>query len=140
MRSVVLLPAPFGPRKPVTRPDSTANDRSLTASTLPKRLLRPSNWMAVELTGTTYGISATLEAAHLGGVRALGLEVVAQRSEVVLAVVADERRAQGVRPVDQEQPQPAPQHAVAPQPPHPPAQVARRLPDGLAVWPAGAVP
>src|SRR4051812_26509854 len=117
MRSVVLLPAPFGPRKPVTRPDSTANDRSLTASTLPKRLLRPSNWMAVELTGTTYGISATLEAAHLGGVRALGLEVVAQRSEVVLAVVADDWRVPGVHPRDPEHPPTARQKAGGPPPP-----------------------
>ena len=41
MRRVVLLPAPFGPRKPVTRPASTANERSETAWTLPKRLLIP---------------------------------------------------------------------------------------------------
>ena len=42
MRSVVLLPAPFGPRKPVTRPDSTVNERSRTACTFPKCLQTPS--------------------------------------------------------------------------------------------------
>src|ERR671914_468649 len=40
-RSVVLLPAPLGPRKPVTRPASTSNDKSLKACTLPKCLLNP---------------------------------------------------------------------------------------------------
>src|SRR5690606_41383861 len=34
MRSVVVLPAPFGPRKPVTLPGSTTNDRLSTALTL----------------------------------------------------------------------------------------------------------
>ena len=31
MRSVVVLPAPFGPRKPVTAPERTLNERSSTA-------------------------------------------------------------------------------------------------------------
>ena len=34
-RSVVLLPAPFGPRKPVTRPASTSKLSPLTAWTFP---------------------------------------------------------------------------------------------------------
>ena len=38
---VVVLPAPFGPRKPVTVPGSTLNDRSLTAILSPYRLLSP---------------------------------------------------------------------------------------------------
>jgi len=38
---VVVLPAPFGPRNPVIRPDSTANDSWSTASLSPKRLVRP---------------------------------------------------------------------------------------------------
>src|SRR6476620_689950 len=33
MRSVVVFPAPLGPRKPVTRPGLTVNDRSSTART-----------------------------------------------------------------------------------------------------------
>jgi hypothetical protein len=31
IRMVVVLPAPFGPRKPVTRPGLMENDRSSTA-------------------------------------------------------------------------------------------------------------
>ena len=42
MRSVVVFPAPFGPRKPVTVPGSSANDRSSTATSLPKRLVSES--------------------------------------------------------------------------------------------------
>src|ERR1700691_3695029 len=41
MRSVVVLPDPLGPRKPVTRPGSTVNDRSSTARTGPKCLESP---------------------------------------------------------------------------------------------------
>src|SRR5690242_6191167 len=41
MRSVVVLPAPFGPRKPVTRPGSTVNDRLSTALTFLYTLVRP---------------------------------------------------------------------------------------------------
>src|SRR5688572_23343167 len=37
MRSVVDLPAPFGPRRPVMRPSSARNVTSRTAVTLPKR-------------------------------------------------------------------------------------------------------
>ena len=40
IRSVVLLPAPLGPRKPVSRPGATEKLSPETASTLPKRLLR----------------------------------------------------------------------------------------------------
>src|SRR3954454_11324914 len=40
MRSVVDLPAPLGPRKPVTRPGSTANERSRTAWTGAKLFVR----------------------------------------------------------------------------------------------------
>src|SRR3712207_2863270 len=41
MRSVVVLPAPLGPRKPVMDPGSTVKLRSETARTAPKLLLRP---------------------------------------------------------------------------------------------------
>src|SRR4051812_16631311 len=41
IRSVVVLPAPFGPRNPVTRPGSTVKDRSLTAARSPYRLVSP---------------------------------------------------------------------------------------------------
>src|SRR5687768_17151656 len=36
MRRLVVLPAPFGPRNPVTTPGSTANVRPSTARTAPK--------------------------------------------------------------------------------------------------------
>ncbi len=35
MRMVVDLPAPLGPRKPVTTPGTTSNDRSSTAVKAP---------------------------------------------------------------------------------------------------------
>jgi hypothetical protein len=38
---VVDLPAPFGPRKPVTMPGLTVNDRSSTASLWPYRFDSP---------------------------------------------------------------------------------------------------
>ena len=41
MRSVVVFPAPLGPRKPVTDPGSTVKLRSSTARTAPKVLVRP---------------------------------------------------------------------------------------------------
>ncbi len=46
MRIVVVLPAPFGPRKPTTSPGSTLNERSSTARTAPKRLVRLVHVMA----------------------------------------------------------------------------------------------
>jgi hypothetical protein len=45
MRRLVVLPAPLGPRKPVTRPGSTVKLRSETASTEPKRFVAPANSM-----------------------------------------------------------------------------------------------
>src|SRR2546430_7778270 len=41
IRSVVVLPAPLGPRKPVTRPGSTVNDRWSTALTRRYCLVSP---------------------------------------------------------------------------------------------------
>ena len=40
-RIVVVLPAPLGPRNPVTRPRGTANDNPSTAVTSPNRFVRP---------------------------------------------------------------------------------------------------
>ena len=42
MRSVVVFPAPFGPRKPLTVPGSSENDRLSTATMFPKRLVSES--------------------------------------------------------------------------------------------------
>src|SRR4051795_2177336 len=53
MRSVVVLPAPFGPRKPVTWPGSTVAERSETAATVPNRLVSPVNSI-----GTPVGMAA----------------------------------------------------------------------------------
>jgi hypothetical protein len=41
IRSVVVFPAPFGPRNPVTRPGSTVNDKSSTALTPRYSFLSP---------------------------------------------------------------------------------------------------
>ena len=40
MRSVVVLPAPLGPSRPVTTPSAAEKETSSTAVTLPKRLCR----------------------------------------------------------------------------------------------------
>src|SRR4051812_47481136 len=42
-RIVVVLPAPFGPRKPVTMPGSTEKVRSSTARVVPNTLVSPDN-------------------------------------------------------------------------------------------------
>jgi hypothetical protein len=41
MRRVVVLPAPFGPRNPVSTPGSTSKVSALTAVTAPYRLVSP---------------------------------------------------------------------------------------------------
>ena len=45
IRSVVVFPAPLGPRSPTTRPGASCTVRSSTATTSPKRLVRPSKAM-----------------------------------------------------------------------------------------------
>src|SRR5579871_3752965 len=46
IRSVVVLPAPFGPRKPVIVPGARANESESTASTEPNRFVRDSTTTA----------------------------------------------------------------------------------------------
>jgi hypothetical protein len=41
VRTVVVFPAPFGPRKPNTSPRPISKETSLNATRLPKRLPRP---------------------------------------------------------------------------------------------------
>ena len=41
VRTVVVLPAPFGPRKPNTSPRPTSNETSSKATRSPNRLLSP---------------------------------------------------------------------------------------------------
>src|SRR5689334_15575306 len=43
MLTMVGLPRPFGPRRPVIHPRSTPSESSATASSPPKRLLMPSS-------------------------------------------------------------------------------------------------
>src|SRR5690349_4041722 len=58
-RMVVDLPAPLGPRKPVTRPGSTVNDSPSTARVAPYRLVsRCTSIMIPTMAGTP--------AAHIG--------------------------------------------------------------------------
>src|SRR5882757_5812346 len=45
-RIVVVLPAPFGPRKPVTMPGRTSKLRSSTALVLPYCLVSPRTWIS----------------------------------------------------------------------------------------------
>src|SRR5688500_10686984 len=45
MRMVVVLPAPFGPRKPTISPCRAVNVSLLTAVRSPYRLVRPSTWI-----------------------------------------------------------------------------------------------
>jgi hypothetical protein len=46
IRSVVVFPAPLGPRNPVIRPRATVNDTSCTAGRWPNFLRSPATWMA----------------------------------------------------------------------------------------------
>jgi hypothetical protein len=46
IRSVVVLPDPFGPMNPYTDPVGTERDTSSTATVLPKRLVTASRTMA----------------------------------------------------------------------------------------------
>ncbi len=56
MRMVVDLPAPLGPRKPVTWPGRTVNDSSSTASVAPKRLVS----VVASIMGSTLGTAGPL--------------------------------------------------------------------------------
>jgi hypothetical protein len=57
MRSVVVFPAPLGPRNPVTCPGSTVKVRSSTARTWPKVFVRP---RTSTRTGSTARLGALL--------------------------------------------------------------------------------
>src|SRR3954467_8688488 len=81
IRSVVVLPAPLGPRKPVMRPGATEKDRESTAVKVPKRLVRlltsirvPSGimWAAALSWGTSHHpcVGEGQPAFHVGATRA----------------------------------------------------------------------
>ena len=59
MSMVVVLPAPFGPRKATISPGSTVRSRPSTAVTAPKRLVSPRSAMA----GVRVGSAAVASAA-----------------------------------------------------------------------------
>src|SRR5581483_6599890 len=59
VRSVVVLPAPFGPRNPHTSPGSTVNVRSSTAFTAPNRLVRWRTSIARAVPAGTTGADAS---------------------------------------------------------------------------------
>ena len=53
MRTVVVLPAPLGPRRPSTVPSGTTKDTPSTATVSPKCLTRPSASIAGRVMGVT---------------------------------------------------------------------------------------
>src|SRR5579859_4663901 len=55
IRTVVVLPAPLGPRKPNTSPCATLNDTSATAVRVPKSLVRWLTSIAADLAGAAWG-------------------------------------------------------------------------------------
>src|SRR5690606_31231397 len=63
-RSVVVLPAPLGPRNPVTVPSRTEKLRSSIAVTAPKRLVRLSTSIAA---GTNHKLGVPTDAQVLQG-------------------------------------------------------------------------
>src|SRR6266705_1180017 len=72
-RMVVDFPAPFGPRNPVMRPGASSKDRSLTAVTVPYRLVSASTamvLMAVPPEGVVHVVRWTLPT--VGGAAAPG--------------------------------------------------------------------
>ena len=51
IRMALVLPAPFGPRKPKLSPGATSKSIASTAVSVPKRLVRPRAWMSGAATG-----------------------------------------------------------------------------------------
>src|SRR5687768_305182 len=85
MRSVVVLPAPFGPRKPVT-PGPSSKDRPDTAVTAPNRLVRSEAVMV--------GTGSSLLGSGLGG-RPDGVP-----DEEVVGVLEEVLAGERVRPAE----------------------------------------
>jgi hypothetical protein len=89
VRTVVVLPAPFGPRKPNTSPGATVNDTSWNAVRLPKRLVSRSTLRAgdsidparpPDVPLTTYSDHRSGLAARLKGAVPLDRQMVAKLS------------------------------------------------------------
>src|SRR5207237_680619 len=86
-RRVVVLPAPLGPSRPHTSPWPTAKSRASTASTCPKRLVRPDTAM-----------TASVIAPAAASARALG-EVDDDVGQLFAAVLLQEVAGAGDRGV-----------------------------------------
>ena len=82
VRTVVVLPAPFGPRKPNTSPQPTLNETSPKAVRSPKRLVNPSTVIAsspsasrrsgtVDAPARNRAIAATCSGERSAGSRAI---------------------------------------------------------------------
>src|SRR5690606_35758625 len=63
-----VLPDPFGPRKPVTRPSSTVRDTSRTTCLSPKLLLRPVTSIAARISAIVGGYIYGLSGGEIKGV------------------------------------------------------------------------
>src|SRR5215211_7299405 len=77
MRIVVVLPAPFGPRKPVTMPGSMVQVSSSTARVRPNTFLSPANSIIVVILSADRGSDQLGDRAHprsvgMGGKRPTG--------------------------------------------------------------------
>src|SRR5262245_11874061 len=77
MRSVVVLPAPFGPRNAVTEPGSTAKDRSSTARVVPNVLLSPAISIRPELSAMRTPPRVRAQAAARSNASGRGHHIVA---------------------------------------------------------------
>src|SRR4051794_39660123 len=95
IRIVVVLPAPLGPRKPVTVPGSQRNDTSLTTLRPPRRLVSP----VASIMGRSIG--------------AAPLANISRRSIVGSTSVGGAHRRAGVRCEDGGTPMDAPGRAPA---------------------------
>src|SRR5215217_7498139 len=71
MRTVVVLPAPLGPRTPSTVPGATSRSTPSSARTAPKDFTRPLTWMAGASPASVYGIPGRYGAFRTGS----GLDV-----------------------------------------------------------------
>lgn len=91
-RIVVVLPAPFGPRKPVTVPGRSENVSSSTATRSPKRLVS-------ELAVTTG--SRALASAATSGVARTSMLLATFRSRLMSTRPEDARQVQDEKQQDQ---------------------------------------
>src|ERR1035441_4898354 len=92
MRKVVVLPAPLGPRNPVTRPASTSKLRSSTATTSLNRLVSPETSIAEGIGPTLARGPAHLTPGVIGPRLPIAAGNAATGSAFPPAVRSEERR------------------------------------------------